>query len=332
VATAAVTFHGISKRYGDVVAVDALELEIADGEFFSLLGPSGSGKTTCLRVVGGFERPTQGRVRLFGEDVTDVPPYLRAVNTVFQDYALFPHLSVGENVAYGLRVKGTPREETERRVAEALEMVHLPNVAERRPHQLSGGQKQRVSLARALVNRPRILLLDEPLGALDLKLRRAMQVELKQLQKQVGITFLYVTHDQEEALAMSDRLAIFRAGRVEQVGTPREVYETPSTAFVADFVGASNRVDGALAERVGAPGVWVIRPEKLRLAPTGASDEVRLSGRVRDATFLGMYTRLTVDVGADLAVMVPNDGSHVAAPGDTVEVAFRRADLRPLAS
>ena len=244
-----------------VAAVDGVDLEIADGEFFSMLGPSGSGKTTTLRMIAGFELPTEGRVWLHGVDVTRKPPFERDVNTVFQDYALFPHMSVGDNVAYGLTVRKVPRAERERRVGEALAMVRLAGYEGRKPSQLSGGQRQRVALARALVNRPRVLLLDEPLGALDLKLREEMQLELKAIQQEVGITFIYVTHDQEEALTMSDRLAVFNRGRIEQMGTPAELYERPSTAFVAGFVGTSNLLRGAAAVAlVGTEGLFTVRP------------------------------------------------------------------------
>ncbi|HEX5040687.1 MAG TPA: ATP-binding cassette domain-containing protein, partial [Candidatus Limnocylindria bacterium] len=231
----ALRLEGIVKRFGEVVAVDGIDLEIADGDFFSMLGPSGSGKTSTLRMIAGFELPTEGRILLHGRDVTGVPPFDRDVNTVFQDYALFPHMSVGDNVAYGLVVRKVAAAERRERVIEALRMVRLTGYEDRRPGQLSGGQRQRVALARALINRPRVLLLDEPLGALDLKLREEMQIELKAIQGQVGITFVYVTHDQEEALTMSDRLAVFNAGRVEQVGTPADVYEHPASTFVAGF-------------------------------------------------------------------------------------------------
>src|SRR5881296_2082510 len=236
----AVHLQGLRKRFGDVLAVDGVDLDIRQGEFFSMLGPSGSGKTTCLRMIAGFEKPTEGRILLHGADVTGVPPYDRDVNTVFQDYALFPHMTVGENVEYGLKVKGVRKAERRGRAEEALALVRLGGYGRRKPVQLSGGQRQRVALARAIVNRPRVLLLDEPLGALDLKLRQEMQVFLKALQQDLGMTFLYVTHDQEEALTMSDHVAVFNDGRIEQVGSPREIYERPSTEFVAGFVGTSN--------------------------------------------------------------------------------------------
>ena len=259
---AAVRLESVVKRYGDVVAVDGIDLEVRDGEFFSMLGPSGSGKTTTLRMIAGFETPTTGRVLLHGADVTKVPPFDRDVNTVFQDYALFPHMTVGDNVAYGLMVRKVPKAERVTRVTEALRMVRLPGYEARKPAQLSGGQRQRVALARSLVNRPRVLLLDEPLGALDLKLREEMQIELKAIQQQVGITFIYVTHDQEEALTMSDRLAVFNEGRIEQIGAPADVYERPATRFVAGFVGTSNLLTGAVAEAIVGRGRDVHRPAR----------------------------------------------------------------------
>jgi putative spermidine/putrescine transport system ATP-binding protein len=298
-----VRLNGVSKRYGDVVAVAALDLEIERGEFFTLLGPSGSGKTTTLRMIAGFEEPDAGTVELAGSDVTRVPPYDRAVNTVFQDYALFPHMTVGENVEYGLRVEGVAREERRRRASEALEMVRLPGYEARKPAELSGGQRQRVALARAIVNRPRVLLLDEPLGALDLKLREQMQVELKTIQGEVGITFVYVTHDQEEALTMSDRIAVFNEGRVEQVGAPAEIYERPDNPFVAGFVGVSN-----LLERDG--GRFTVRPEKVILIENGAAPQGLHveSGRIRDVAYAGMITRYIVhlDAGGELQVVRQN--------------------------
>ncbi|HET7678193.1 MAG TPA: ABC transporter ATP-binding protein [Candidatus Limnocylindrales bacterium] len=311
-ATPAVHLERVSKHYGDVVAVDGIDLDIAAGEFFSLLGPSGSGKTTTLRMIAGFETPTAGRILLGGADVTGRPPYERDVNTVFQDYALFPHMSVGENVAYGLMIRHVPRAERERRVREALRMVRLEGLERRRPSQLSGGQRQRVALARALINQPAVLLLDEPLGALDLKLRQEMQIELKAIQQRVGITFVYVTHDQEEALAMSDRLAVFDHGRIEQVGSPAEVYERPATAFVAGFVGTSNLLSGASARAiVGREGTFTVRPEKIRLAELaeapGPSD-VAADGRILDVVYLGPDTRFVVGLeeGAQLIVIRQN--------------------------
>ncbi len=302
VAAVAVTLRGLSKHFGDVVAVDGVDLDIYDGEFLTLLGPSGSGKTTVLRMIAGFELPTGGSVELNGQDVTKRAPFERDVNTVFQDYALFPHMSVVQNVEYGLRVKKVPRAERHRRALEALASVQLAGFEDRKPAQMSGGQRQRVALARALVNRPSVLLLDEPLGALDLKLREQMQVELKQLQRQVGITFIFVTHDQEEALTMSDRIAVFNAGRIEQVGTPADVYERPLTPFVAGFVGTSNLLQGTAAEQVlGNAGVFSIRPEKIRIGNTleepGAGEHAA-AGVVREVVYVGAATRFVVDLEA----------------------------------
>ena len=338
----AVRFVDVSRHFGEVRAVDGVSLEIADGEFFAMLGPSGSGKTTCLRMLAGFERPTAGRVELHGRDVTDLPPYERDVNTVFQDYALFPHLSVADNVAYGLTIKKVAKPEIRRRVDEALELVRLPGYGPRKPAQLSGGQRQRVALARALINRPRVLLLDEPLGALDLKLRQQMQTELKSIQRQVGITFLFVTHDQEEALAMSDRLAVFNQGRIEQVGSPAEVYERPRTVFVAGFVGTTNLLLGELAQRLtGTPGPAAIRPERIRLLSPGASPgagEATAEGSIREAVYLGMHTRYAVDLalGGGLAVVAQNldaDAADAAqAHGRRVRLAWEPSAVRALAA
>jgi putative spermidine/putrescine transport system ATP-binding protein len=283
----------LSKSYGDVAAVDGVDLDVTPGEFFTLLGPSGSGKTTTLRLIAGFELPDGGRIELGGEDVSQVPPYSRDVNTVFQDYALFPHMSVLENVEYGLKIRKVPKQDRRRRAEEALDTVRLPGLGGRKPAQLSGGQRQRVALARAIVNRPRVLLLDEPLGALDLKLRQEMQVELGRIQGEVGITFVYVTHDQEEALTMSDRIAVFNRGRIEQVGPPAELYEHPANEFVAGFVGVSN-----VLERDGRR--FTIRPEKIRLLAEG-EDTTGLhveTGHVVDVAYVGMVTRYLVDLDA----------------------------------
>jgi putative spermidine/putrescine transport system ATP-binding protein len=295
-----VVLVGIRKTYGEVVAVDHVDLEIPAGEFFTLLGPSGSGKTTTLRLIAGFEQPDAGRVELHGRDVTRMPPYARDVNTVFQDYALFPHMSVGDNIGYGLRVKGVRRGERARRVREALELVRLGGFERRKPVQLSGGQRQRVALARAIVNAPRVLLLDEPLGALDLKLRQEMQIELKRIQRELGITFIYVTHDQEEALTMSDRLAVFNEGRIEQVGPPAEVYEHPVTEFVAGFVGVSNVLERGSTR-------FTVRPEKIRMLPDGGSGEGE-TGVIRDVVYVGMVTRyhVALDAGGELMVIRQN--------------------------
>jgi len=302
----AVSLRGLRKVFGagehQVVAVDAVDLDVLDGEFLTLLGPSGSGKTTVLRMIAGFELPTEGTVLLGGRDVTSAAPFLRDVNTVFQDYALFPHMTVQENVEYGLRVKRTPKGERRERAREALGTVRLDGYADRRPSQLSGGQRQRVALARALVNRPKVLLLDEPLGALDLKLREEMQVELKAIQRQVGITFVFVTHDQEEALTMSDRIVVFNHGRIEQVGEPAEVYERPATPFVAGFVGTSNLLRGDATRSVlGTEGVVSVRPEKIRVAAEDTrpgEGEDGAAGTVRDVVYVGPATRFLVDLDA----------------------------------
>jgi putative spermidine/putrescine transport system ATP-binding protein len=295
-----ISLRGLTKRYGDFAAVDGVDLDVAQGEFFTLLGPSGSGKTTTLRLIAGFATPDAGTVELRGKDVGALPPYARDVNTVFQDYALFPHMTIGENVEYGLRIAKVPKPERKQRAGEALELVRLPGYEDRKPSQLSGGQRQRVALARAIVNRPKVLLLDEPLGALDLKLRQEMQTELKRIQGDVGITFVYVTHDQEEALTMSDRLAVFNQGRIEQVGAPAEVYEHPANAFVAGFVGVSN-----VLERAGRR--FTVRPEKVRLDPDGNGLHVE-EGRISDVAYVGMVTRYTVelDQGGELQVVRQN--------------------------
>jgi putative spermidine/putrescine transport system ATP-binding protein len=311
-APAEVRLEGLRKTFGDVVAVAGVDLEVREGEFFSLLGPSGCGKTTCLRMIAGFEEPTAGRIVLHGRDVAGLPAYERDVNTVFQDYALFPHMSVYDNVEYGLVVKGIGRAERRERVGEALRMMRLDRLDRRKPGELSGGQRQRVALARALVNQPRVLLLDEPLGALDLKLRQAMQIELKSIQERLSMTFIYVTHDQEEALTMSDRMAVMNQGRVEQVGSPAEVYERPATSFVAGFVGASNVLSGDAALAItGQRQSITVRPEKIRLGsledrPT--PDEVAADGVVRDVVYVGAFTRYVVelDAGGELVVLQQN--------------------------
>jgi spermidine/putrescine transport system ATP-binding protein len=345
---------GVTKRFGDTVAVDHVDLEVESGEFFSLLGPSGCGKTTTLRMIGGFEQPTEGRIELQGEDVTWLPPYRRNVNTVFQNYALFPHLSVYDNIAFGLRRRRVPEREVRERVTEMLRLVELPGYEKRRPSQLSGGQAQRVALARALVNRPAVLLLDEPLGALDLKLRKQMQVELKRIQQEVGITFIYVTHDQEEAMTMSDRIAVMNRGRYEQLGDPESLYERPATRFVAGFLGVSNllpaTLDGTVgdyavarlrdATRVRIPRELTVglrrievgvRPEKIRLrepeepVPDGLNT---LSGVVRDASYLGVSTSYIVEVrgGARLTVYEQNveraTRSELWRPGEEVRLSW----------
>jgi putative spermidine/putrescine transport system ATP-binding protein len=337
----AVRLEGLAKRFGDVAAVDGIDLEIGDGEFFSMLGPSGSGKTTTLRMIAGFELPTAGRVLLHGQDVSRLAPFERDVNTVFQDYALFPHMTVADNVAYGLVIRRVAKAERDRRVSDALAMVRLEGYDRRKPGQLSGGQRQRVALARALVNRPRVLLLDEPLGALDLKLREEMQVELKRIQQQVGITFIYVTHDQEEALTMSDRIAVFNRGRIEQVGAPAEVYEKPATRFVAGFVGTSNLLTGEAARAiVGTPGTFTVRPEKIHLASPAnepADDEVAAAGRIREVVYVGPDTRYIVqlDAGAELVVTEQNlrttSTEALAQQGREVRLIWKRHHCLPVA-
>jgi putative spermidine/putrescine transport system ATP-binding protein len=303
---------GARKAFGDVVAVDRADLHVPAGEFFTLLGPSGSGKTTMLRLIAGFERPDAGAIRIAGEDVTGQPPYARDVNTVFQDYALFPHMTVADNVGYGLRVKRVKRPERRRLVEDVLRRVRLEGYGERRPIQLSGGQRQRVALARAIVNRPKVLLLDEPLGALDLKLRQEMQVFLKALQRDLRITFVYVTHDQEEALTMSDRVAVFRDGRIEQVGSPAEIYDRPASEFVADFVGTSN-----ILERGGRR--FCVRPERISLAANGSGERAT----VADVVFVGAFTRYLVETerGERLTV-VRQSGEAALQAGAAVRVAW----------
>ncbi|GGJ50799.1 ABC transporter ATP-binding protein [Streptomyces brasiliensis] len=299
----AIRLEGLRKSFGETAAVAGVDLEIRDGEFFSMLGPSGSGKTTVLRLIAGFETPTEGRIELAGQEVTGLAPFERDVHTVFQDYALFPHMTVEQNVAYALKVRKVPKAERLVRARKALAEVRLEGYGKRRPAQLSGGQRQRVALARALVGRPRVLLLDEPLGALDLKLREQMQVELKALQREVGITFVFVTHDQEEALTMSDRIAVFQQGRIEQVGTPAEIYERPATSFVASFVGTSNLLTGESAQRVvGAPGTYSVRPEKIRVLKESATadepEHATATGTVAEVVYLGDSTRFLVDLDA----------------------------------
>lgn len=351
----AVKMTDVCRHFGDVKAVDHLDLEIYDGEFFSLLGPSGSGKTTCLRLIAGFEHATSGSIQLHGVEMVrweyprfasklfrprliSVPPYERDVNTVFQDYALFPHMTVGENVAYGLMIKKVPKVEREKRISEMLDLVRLPGYENRKPSQLSGGQRQRVALARALVNHPRVLLLDEPLGALDLKLRQQMQIELKAIQQKVGITFIFVTHDQEEALTMSDRLAVFNHGRIEQIGSPAEIYEQPTTGFVAGFVGSTNLVSGSLAQRLnGSPQTFSIRPEKIHMLEADAiveQDWKSAVGTVRDVIYLGMHTRYLVELdgGGDLTVVQQNFESSStevhASRGNRVKLTWDNGSIR----
>jgi putative spermidine/putrescine transport system ATP-binding protein len=324
--TSAVTFEGVSRHFGAVRAVDGVDLDIAPGEFFALLGPSGSGKTTCLRLIAGFEQPSAGRIRIFGEAAEGVPPYRRNVNTVFQDYALFPHLDVLDNVAYGPMVKGVGKAERRKAAQDALALVKLPGYGERRPSELSGGQRQRVALARALVNRPKVLLLDEPLGALDLKLRERMQEELKSLQRALAITFVFVTHDQGEALSMSDRVAVFNEGRIMQVGTPTEIYEAPRSRFVADFVGSSNILPPDFVQRYSGQRRWgSLRPEAIRIGRAAAGDGV--PARFVSASYLGATTRLMLDAGGLKLYATIASGSALPGIGDPVVLTFNRESL-----
>lgn len=337
--TPAIRLTGLSKTFGSVHAVDNLDLDIAEGEFFSMLGPSGSGKTTVLRLIAGFELPTSGTISLQGQDVTTRSPFDREVNTVFQDYALFPHMTVRENVAYGLRVRGMAKRERLERASAALESVALGGFGDRKPSQLSGGQRQRVALARATVVQPKVLLLDEPLGALDLKLREQMQFELKELQRSLGITFIFVTHDQEEALTLSDRIAVFNRGRIEQLGTPAEIYERPQSSFVASFVGTSNIFDDASSvAALGMPGPTSIRPEKITLVAVGAAlpdGQVGLDSTIREVIYLGTSTRLRVELpsGQRLTVLEQNTSSLSSEDrrGSSVSARFAVADVVSLA-
>jgi putative spermidine/putrescine transport system ATP-binding protein len=329
----AVELIDLRKEFGDVTAVDGVHLVVGEGEFFSLLGPSGSGKTTVLRMIAGFELPTAGTVLLRGDDVTRKAPYDRDVNTVFQDYALFPHMSVQQNVEYGLKVKGVGKARRREAAGQMLDAVRLGQFGSRKPNQLSGGQRQRVALARALVNKPKVLLLDEPLGALDLKLREEMQVELKSIQRDVGITFVFVTHDQGEALSMSNRIAVFNQGRLEQVGTPREIYDHPATAFVAGFVGTSNLISAEMAGRLtGAAVGFSLRPERIHLGDTG-TDEVFADGTVTDIQYMGADCRLRVDVGRGhhLLASVPSDGLAGVTIGGPVRLSWPRSAALPVA-
>lgn len=330
----AIRFQDIRRHFGPVKALDGVSFEIKDGEFFSMLGPSGSGKTTSLRLIAGFDQPTSGTVSLHGRDMSQVPPFDRDVNTVFQDYALFPHMSIWQNVAYGLMIRRVPRQERRRQAEAMLETVGLAGMTDRRPAQLSGGQRQRVALARALINRPSVLLLDEPLGALDLKLREHMQVELKDLQRRVGITFIYVTHDQGEALAMSDRIAVFNLGRIEQIGTPSEIYDHPRTRFVAGFVGSSNLFDADWGARIlGRRGAFSIRPEKLQLADGSSQAEDRLiglPGKVTSVTYLGSGLRASVTLGDTTIVIVSLAADRSVTIGETVTVLLDPAHANPL--
>lgn len=319
----AVLFAGVSRHYGDVKAMDEVDLDVFEGEFFAMLGPSGSGKTTCLRLIAGFEQPTRGHIEIFGETAEGVPPFRRNVNTVFQDYALFPHLNVIDNVAYGLMIRGVSKAERYRTAQEALELVALPDMGARRAGELSGGQRQRVALARALVNKPRVLLLDEPLGALDLKLREQMQEELKTLHQQLGITFIFVTHDQNEALSMADRVALFNDGRVVQVGSPQEIYRRPKSRFVADFVGSSNVLPPEFVAAITGERRWAsLRPEAIRLTESGGYE-----ASVIGSSFLGGSTRLALEVGdLRMHLLVPSTAA-IPGIGDGVRIDWDRNDL-----
>ncbi|MER9266651.1 ABC transporter ATP-binding protein [Mesorhizobium sp. M0410] len=323
--TSAVSFQKVSRHFGSVRAVDAVDLDIVPGEFFAMLGPSGSGKTTCLRLIAGFEQPTAGSISIFGERAEGVPPYRRNVNTVFQDYALFPHLNVLDNVGYGLMVKGVGRPERQKAAEEALALVRLPGYGARRPGQLSGGQRQRVALARALVNQPKVLLLDEPLGALDLKLRENMQEELKSLQKALGITFVFVTHDQGEALSMADRVAVFNDGKIMQIGTPEDIYQRPKTRFVADFVGSSNVLPPDFVQRYAGQHRWgSLRPESIRI---GRANGEGVAARLVSTNYLGATTRLALDAeGLRLHAIVPA-GAALPREGEAVVLTFNREHL-----
>lgn len=326
--TAAVEFRQVARHYGAVRAVDGVDLNVPEGEFFAMLGPSGSGKTTCLRLIAGFERPTAGDVTIFGNPMGDVPPYRRPVNTVFQDYALFPHLNVRDNVAYGLRVAGVSKGARHAEADEALDLVALPGYGDRKPSELSGGQRQRVALARALVMKPKVLLLDEPLGALDLKLREAMQEELKTLQRRLGITFIFVTHDQGEALSMADRVAVFNEGRIVQHGTPEDIYYRPQTPFVADFVGSCNVLPPELTARLGGTSTYAaLRPEAVQIVAEGGH-----GARILSRAFLGSATRLTLDLeGHRLSALVPRS-PELPADGEMVRIGWQAGDLHIMAA
>jgi spermidine/putrescine transport system ATP-binding protein len=346
-----VRLSGVEKRFGDLVAVRAIDLDIAAGEFFSVIGPSGCGKTTTLRMIAGFERPTQGTIEIAGREVSGLPPYRRPVNTVFQSYALFPHLDVLENVAFGLREAHVPRADLRRRVAAAISLAQLEGREQAKPNQLSGGQQQRVALARALVNRPEVLLLDEPLGSLDLKLRKEMQAQLKDMQREVGITFVYVTHDQEEAFSMSDRVAVMNRGQLEQVGRPEDVYRRPRTAFVASFVGLANRLTGRIASAApgeryavdldhlgrrlahgpvglaaGASVLVVVRPEDLRLTPAAGLQAGQAAATVVDVAFLGAHRTVRLDAGALGQLVAIGQGQATVAPDDKVTLSWADDD------
>jgi len=332
--TPAVSLQHVSRHFGKVRAVDDISLDIAQGEFFAMLGPSGSGKTTCLRLIAGFEQPTSGHIEIFGETAEGLPPYKRDVNTVFQDYALFPHMTVGENVAYGLMIKGMAKGAREPKAIQALEMVKLKGYEYRRPSQLSGGQRQRVALARALINQPKVLLLDEPLGALDLKLREQMQEELKTLQKHLGITFIFVTHDQGEALSMADRVAIFNEGKIVQAGSPAEVYERPGSRFVADFVGSSNIISPEFSVAHGGPDAWAsLRPEKITVLSKSQNPPkgyATTDGKVAAVHYQGAVIRVVIATGdMRLTAAIPS-GTRFFAEGQNVRFAWAPRSVVPM--
>ena len=326
--TAAVSLQNASRHFGLVKAMDAVDLEVAPGEFFAMLGPSGSGKTTCLRLIAGFEQPTSGHVRIFGEAVEGVPPYRRNVNTVFQDYALFPHMNVRENVEFSLMLRKVGKTERAREAEAALELVKLGGYGDRRPGQLSGGQRQRVALARAIVNKPKVLLLDEPLGALDLKLRESMQEELKALQRQLSITFIFVTHDQGEALSMADRVAVFNNGKVMQIGTPEEIYRRPNTRFVADFVGSSNVLPPEFVDGILGVYRWAsLRPESVHVTKALPPGPSQFTGTVIARSYLGASTRLAIQMGGLLLHATTTSGDSLPVVGDEVTVGFAKDAL-----
>ena len=327
----AVSFQNVSRHFGSVKAVDSVNLDIAGGEFFAMLGPSGSGKTTCLRLIAGFEHPTAGHIEIFGETAEGVPPYRRNVNTVFQDYALFPHMTILDNVAYGLMVKGVARGARHAKAEEALKLVALGGYGARRPVQMSGGQRQRVALARALVNEPKVLLLDEPLGALDLKLREQMQVELKSLQRQLGITFVFVTHDQGEALSMADRVAVFNDGKIVQVGTPEDIYERPATRFVAQFVGSSNVLSPEVSKSFGGPARWTsLRPERISIGEKTVRGDIAVArGTVSSVHYQGSISKLHVKLaGGDTVVAAIPSGGFIGA--ETVQLSWPKSAMHVL--
>ncbi len=327
-----VELQNVSKDFGEFLAVDRASFGIKKGEFFSMLGPSGSGKTTCLRMVAGFYEPSSGKILLTGKDVSGIPPFKRNVNTVFQDYALFPHMSIEDNIGYGLKIKKVNKNLIHTRVGEMLEMVRLPGVGKRKPSELSGGQRQRIALARALINQPQVLLLDEPLGALDLKLREEMQIELKNIQKQVGITFIFVTHDQEEALSMSDRIAVFNKGQVEQIGSPSEIYEKPSSEFVANFVGTSNIFEGEEAQSLfGKSSKVMIRPEKMKVLSNSEQNDglIQLKANFQNFVYSGATSKILLQTnkGKRIIIAKQNVNESSLSPNQEVTIAWKESDM-----